>query len=182
MKPVGQWPDAVRRKRISRLKRRMKSCKDSRMQERYQTIYLYLQGYNKEEIAQITGRGLTTVYRYINAYMSGGLKALRLKHSPGRPAFLTEEQKRKVYDVVTNHVPVDVGFRTEMNWTAPLLQKWIEKEFGVRYSSRGTLHLLHYLGFSCTRPTYTLAKADPQKQEQFKKTLGTETGCRVWRA
>jgi len=31
------------------------------------------------------------------------------------------------------------------------------------------LDALHRLGLSYTRPTYTLAKADPQKQEEFKK-------------
>ena len=41
---------------------------------------------------------------------------------------------------------------------------------GISYSKRGALWLLHSLGFSCTRPTYTLANADPQKQEAFKKT------------
>jgi transposase len=53
------------------------------MQERYQTIYLYLQGYSKETISQITGRALSTVYRYINLYVNCGLKGLRMNHSPG---------------------------------------------------------------------------------------------------
>jgi transposase len=167
LKPVDQMPVEVIESRLKRLKRKMKSCKDSRMQERYQTIYLYLQGYSKEEIAKITGRALSTVYRYINLYLNSGLKSLRMKHSPGRPNFLTEEQKEKVYDVVARRVPKDVGFPVEMNWTAPLLRAWIEHEFGIKYSNRGALQLLHSLGFSCTRPTYTLAKADAKRQEEF---------------
>lgn len=175
MKGIKQLPEKDIQKRIKWLKRLMKSCKSPRMQERCQTIYLYLQNYSKEEIAQITGRGLTTVYRYINLYLKLGLKGLRMKHSPGRPTFLNEEQQQKVYDVVANKVPRDVGFPVEMNWTAPLLKKWIKQEFGIEYSLRGALNLLHTLGFSCTRPNYTLANADKQKQEQFKKTLRDKT-------
>jgi len=167
MRDIHELPLEVINRRIKRLKRKMKSCKHPRMQERYQTIYLYLQGYSKEAITQITGRALTTFYRYISLYINCGLKGLRMKHSPGRPAFLNKDQRQQVYDVVANHVTKDVGFSVEMNWTAPLLQQWIKKTVGITYSVRGTLKLLHSLGFSCTRPTYTLAKANPQKQEAF---------------
>lgn len=174
MRTIDQLPVKLINSRLKRLKRKMKSCKNPRMQERYQTVYLYLQGYSKEEIAKITGRGLTTVYRYINLYLNSGLKSLRLKHSPGRPNFLTEEQRQEVYDVVSNQVPKEVGFPVEMNWTAPLLREWIERIFGIKYSNRGAVELLHSLGFSCTRPTYTLAKADPEQQERFKKNIWIE--------
>jgi len=36
------------------------------------------------------------------------------------------------------------------------------------WSDRGTRGLLYRLGFSCTRPTYTLAKADPAKPAAFR--------------
>lgn len=169
MRTIHQLPPNLIDRKIKRIKRLMKSCKDSRLQERLQAVFLYLQGYVIKEIASIIGRGIPTTYRYINAYNEGGLKALRMKHSPGRPSLLTEEQRQQVYHVVAHSVPKDVGFSVEMNWTAPLLQEWIKKTFGISYSIRGTLWLLHSLGFSCTRPTYTLAKADPHKQEAFLK-------------
>lgn len=163
------WPGSVIKKRLKRLARLMKKCKNTRMKERFQTILLFLNQYQPKEIADIVQRSLSTVYNYINVYLSMGLKALRPKHSPGRPCLLTEEQQRKVYDTVAFGVPKDVGFPVEMNWTAPLVKKWIQQQFGVKFSDRGVLQLLHNLGLSCTRPTYSLAKADPQKQEEFKK-------------
>ncbi|MBD2869736.1 winged helix-turn-helix domain-containing protein [Paenibacillus sp. IB182493] len=42
---------------------------------------------------------------------------------------------------------------------------WIEQHFQVKYSERGTRELLYRLGFSLSRPTYSLAKADPEQQE-----------------
>ncbi|WP_093795262.1 helix-turn-helix domain-containing protein [Sporomusa acidovorans] len=56
-----------------------------------------------------------------------------------------------------------------MNWTCPLVAEWIQRQFGIKYTDRGVLDLLRDLGFSCTRPTYTLAKANLEKQEEFKK-------------
>jgi putative transposase len=94
---------------------------------------------------------------------------LELGESPGRPSFLTKEQENQVRKLLVDRRPSDVGFPSEMNWTAPLLRDWIQREFNVKYSERGTRKLLHLLGFSFTKPTYTLALADSEKQEQFKQ-------------
>ncbi|BBB90450.1 helix-turn-helix domain-containing protein [Methylomusa anaerophila] len=147
----------------------MKNCKNRRLFERYQTIKLYLEGYDVPQIAKITGRCLKTVYNFLNAYQTGGLKALAMNFSPGRPSFLTKEQKQEILDVLIHKRPEDVGFPAEMNWTGPILREWIIRTFNVEYSRSGTNVLLHELGFTCTRPTYTLAHADPIQQEEFKK-------------
>lgn len=44
---------------------------------------------------------------------------------------------------------------------------FIEREWHKRYTLRGVSVLLHDLGLSHTKPTYTLANADPAKQKQF---------------
>jgi putative transposase len=178
---IINWPEKVVKKRIKWLLRLMKNTKDTRMKERFQTILLFLNNYPPEEIASIINRSSSSVYNYINAYLKNGLKGLRLKYPPGRPCFLQEEQQNQVYNTVVFKVPKDVGFPVEMNWTAPLVKKWIEQEFGVAFSVRGVLRLLHSLGLSCTRPTYSLAKADRQKQEEFKKNVcGAENTAAKW--
>ncbi|MBP1997008.1 putative transposase [Paenibacillus eucommiae] len=109
----------------------------------------------------------------MKAYRINGLKGLELGESPGRPSFLTEEQEDQVRKLLVDRRPSDVGFPSEMNRTAPLLQDWIQREFNVTYSERGTRKLLRLLGFSFTKPTYTLALADSEKQEQFKQAFET---------
>ena len=64
--------------------------------------------------------------------------------------------------------PEAVGFPTEMHGTAPLLRDYIQKTFDVTYSERGARELLDRLGFACTRPTDTLAKADSEKPAGFR--------------
>lgn len=147
----------------------MKSAKSRRMFERYQAIKLYMEGHQIIQIAKIIGRSRITVSSYIHAYLSDGLVGLEIKHSPGRPSFLNETQKQLVKQVVSQQRPEDVGFPAEMNWTCPLVTQWIQRQFGIKYTDRGVLDLLYDLGFTCTRPTYTLAKANAEKQDEFKK-------------
>jgi transposase len=154
---------------IQAIKAAMKATKNKRMFERYQTILLHLHGVKYDQIAFIVGRSAVTIGSYVKAYRAHGLNGLVLGESPGRPSFLSKEQEEQVRRLLIEQRPCDVGFPSEMNWTAPLLRDWIHREFSVTYSERGTRKLLHLLGFSFTKPTYTLALADPQKQEQFKE-------------
>ncbi len=139
----------------------MKSIRNRRLYERYQTVFLVLKGYPYRQVSQIIGRSVTTVANYMKAYRQGGLGALNLRHSPGRPRYLTPDQERQTIDVITHHVPQEVGFPAEMNWTAPLVARYITKTFQVEFSERGARSLLYRWNFRGTRPTYTLAKADP---------------------
>jgi transposase len=139
--------------------------------QRYQAVALVLQGYPYSAVSQIIGRSLATISHYIQAYRRGGLAALAPRHSSGRPHHLTAEQEHTVAEIVTHQTPQDVDFPAEMNWTAPLVRRLIKDRFGVTFSERGVRHLLYRLGFACTRPTYTLAKADPEKQAAFRETF-----------
>lgn len=147
----------------------MKKCKNRRMFERYQAIKLYLTGKAVKEISEILERSRPTVYSYISSYRENGIKGLAMRPPSGRPSLLSEEQKQLVYELILNQTPEDVGFRAEMNWTSPLVRAWIKREWGIEYSDRGMRALMYSLDLSYTRPTYTLKKADPEKQEEFKK-------------
>ncbi|CAM4378410.1 helix-turn-helix domain-containing protein [Paenibacillus alkaliterrae] len=113
------------------------------MHERYQTILLDLHGVSKKDTSKIIGRSLSTVYNYINAYRQEGIQGLRIETPPGRQRFLNAEQEQRVYQTIVNQTPADVGFPAKMNWTSPIIRKWIEREFGVLYSDRGTRELLY---------------------------------------
>ena len=43
--------------------------------------------------------------------------------------------------------------------------------YGVTFSERGMRDVFYRLNLSYTRPTYVLAKADPQKQAEFLEKL-----------
>ncbi|SEP15785.1 Transposase [Paenibacillus sophorae] len=148
----------------------MKQAKERRMYERYQAIYLYLKGTSMTAIADILNRNRMTVSSYIHTYENGGLAALKLKHSSGAPTRLTKEQQDQLKQTVAYSVPHEVGFTAKHNWTLELIATYVEREWGHRYSLRGISKVMERLGLSYTKPTYTLAAADPEKQRQFIET------------
>jgi transposase len=155
--------------RLEEARAAMKATDDIRLFIRYQCIYLYLSGETRIRIAEILVLKLETVGIYIRAYCSEGLEGLRMDHSPGRPRRLTSEQEQELCQVIVNQRPAEVGFPAHMNWDSGMIRQWIERQYQINYSERGTRELLYRLGFSFTRPTYTLAKADPERQEAFKQ-------------
>ncbi len=46
-----------------------------------------------------------------------------------------------------------------------------KNRFGVEFSERGMRDVFYRLKLSYNRPAYTLAKADPVRQEEFKERL-----------
>ena|GEM_PF-883267 len=137
---------------IRATKAAMKANKDLRMHERYQAILMHLHNVSNKDISKLTGRSLSTVYNYINSYRESGIDGLALGYSPGRPRQLTPEQEQQVYQTVINQTPADVGFPAKMNWTSPIIRKWIEQEFGVVYSDRGARELLYRLELGMHNP------------------------------
>ena len=155
--------------RIEEVKSAMRETKDKRLYARYHCIYLLLMGETQKNIAKLINRGTDTVGNYVQDYCTYGIQGLEPQHSPGRPRQLTEEQEQELYQTIVEKTPADVGFPANLNWTSLLIRDWIYNHFQIKYSEQGTRELLYRMGFSYTRPTYTLAKADPEKQEAFKQ-------------
>lgn len=160
-----------RRIEINNLKRLASKTKDVRMKLRYDVIRLHLQDRKTSEIADIFNITYQTVRNYINAYTKSGVDGLVIDKSSGRKTKLSKEQEQQLYECISTQLPKDVGFAPFVNWTASLACLWVLKEFGVVFSERGMRDVFYRLKLSYTRPTYTLKKADPEKQEAFKATF-----------
>lgn len=152
---------------IQELQTAMRETKNRRLYERYQAIFLWLSGYQQKEIAAIIQRDVSTIRDYRKAYETGGISALQMGYSPGKPPKLSTEQRAILADMLATKTPVDMGFPATANWTLSLIVQWVEREWNISYSLRGMSIVLHHLGFSHTRPTYSLEKADPVKQKEF---------------
>lgn len=111
---------------------------------------------------------------YIAAYETGGLSGLELKYSPGAPVRLTKDQQEKLKQIIVRSVPYEVGFTARHNWTLEIIAALIEREFGFKYSLRGISKMMHRQGLSYTKPTYTLAAADEEKQRIFTESTFPE--------
>lgn len=151
------------------LKKLLRSTDNKRMHVRYQVILLHLRDYTNAHIAKIMDLNAHTIGIYINSYKQNGVDGLNMGKSSGSPSFLNKVQEQKLYDVIVTKTPDQLGFGKLKNWNANIARKWVNDNFQIEYSNSGMLQVLHRLNLSYTRPTYTLAKADEEKQEVFKK-------------
>jgi len=154
---------------IQKIKAAIKQNKDKRMHVKYLVIINHLHGLQNVEIAMNFGLCAHTVGTYIRKYKEDGLQSLIPIPKPGAPRLLTKEQEQQLVEIVTTKTPDEVGFSFRKNWNAILIKDWVKNNYGVEYSHSGMIYVLYRLNLSFTRPTYTLAKADPQKQEEFKQ-------------
>lgn len=157
----------ARKQAIEELEKRMKHEQERRMFERYQTILLHYKGKKVKEIAEILGRCKPTIRTYIKTYKHSGLDGLQMKFSTGAPVQLTKEQQDQLKQIIVKHLPHEVGFTAKHNWTLLLAAEYVKREFGQSYTLAGMSKLMHRLGLSFTKPTYTLAAADEAKQKEF---------------
>ena len=127
-------------------------------------IMLCYEGYGAIQISRLLKISRTTAGRYISRFNNGGLtELLSYVKASGAPSKLNEEEKQKCYEVFQK-TPKEADMGVSANWTSILMQNFIEKEFSVRLTPTGIQKMLHRMGFSFTRPTYTLARADKKNQ------------------
>ena len=152
----------------------MNSTKLTREYRRLQAVYLYGINQSLKEVAQVTQLGTSTIAALYHRYRRVGLKGIPDAKRSGRPKRLTSEQEAQLREVILNKTPVDVGFAAELNWTSSLAATYIKKEYGYEYSIKGVTLIFKRLNLTFTRPTYTLTKADPEKQEEFREEFKYE--------
>lgn len=152
---------------LEKLQLAMRQTKSKRLFERYQAVFLHLKGHTNVEIVAIIQRNRATVGIYINTYKNEGLTGLRMGVSTGKPPYLSREQQATLKETILTKIPADVGFIAKCNWTLSILVQWVKCKWNITYTNAGMFTLLKRLGFSHTRPTYTLEKADAEKQELF---------------
>ena len=156
---------------IAKLKKLARKAHDAKQRRQYDIVRLELEGWKKPEIAKIMDMSLQGVYKVLNRYKANGIEGLTLGKAKGRERKLRAEQESELYSVISEKLPKDVGLEPFCNWTAPLACQYVKEHFGVDFSERGMRDVFYRLHLSYTRPTYTLAKADPANQEEFKERL-----------
>jgi len=132
--------------------------------KRIKIIRLRLEGYTIQQVMQMVGCSMSTVYTCQKKYEAEGLNGLATKpKSAPKPGSklggnkkLTEEQERVLYETIKTELPNEVGFAPFPNWTVSLAKRWISQTFGVTYSESGVRYVLGRLGFSYTSPTWTI--------------------------
>ena len=119
------------------------------------------------EAARIYGHSPCGVYNWIHRLTRTGLAGLSERDRPGRPRRLSPSQEQKLYkDLLLS--PRKLGYNQNI-WDGPLLSYHLKERYSVHLRVRQCQNVLHRLGFTLQRPRRQAAKANPEKQEAFKK-------------
>lgn len=156
---------------IKIIKKVARTTKDKGLARKLLGIRLVFQRCSIKKAADIADLCEKTIYTSLKQYEEGGISALIRKPMSGRKTKLIPDQESGLYNTIRDKLPSEVGFEPFANWTAPLAMQWIRITYGVQFSERGVRNLLDRIGLSYTRPTYTLKKADPIKQEEFRQAF-----------
>jgi transposase len=111
----------------------------------------------------------TTVHDWLRRLESEGMDGLIDNSRPGRPSWLSQEQKEELEKVLSGS-PEEQGIPFKI-WTTSLAQYIIHELFDVTYKPRNVQKLVKKLGFVLKVPRPRNKKASTKAQEEFKKKL-----------
>ena len=125
-------------------------------------------GESPEVVVASIGFERVCIYRWIAAYHSGGLEALKMKRLDGRPPLLTPKQLRKLYLAIVNEDPQQYKFPFAL-WTVAIIREVILKIFKVAMSEVSVWRTLKKLGLTPQRPLRRAYQQDPAAVRRFKE-------------
>ena len=151
---------------IEHLQFQEKILKKTSMAKRVTVIRLIMQGYYAIQVAELLNIHRETISGYVKKFNEGGMEALlHRKYAPGRRPYLLPAEEHEVRRMLESSTPAEEGYGCQTCWDTRILKEVLEDRFSVTMSRGGIGHMLKRWGFSYTRPTYTLKRADKKKQE-----------------
>ena len=128
---------------------------------------LLQEGKGVREVARLTGVVPSSVSRWKRDLEQGGMEALKARTHPGRPAGLSQAQK-KVLEQVLLAGPVAAGVATDL-WTLARVAAVIERQFGVAYHPGHVWYILRGMGWSCQKPERRARERDEEAIARWRK-------------
>ena len=144
-----------------------KTESNPKLARRIHAVYLARKGLTCPQIMKIIGAGRRTIQKWVKKYNHGGIEQLKDKPRSGQPAKLPPEMQEAFCQRIKAG-PLEQDGVSVLN--GPAIKQLLEREFGVVYSLWGVYSLLHRLGHSCLCPRPQHEKADPNAQQEFKKS------------
>lgn len=123
-------------------------------------------GLSLNEVGRRMGCNASSVMRWRNERNRYGEPGLKPKPVPGRPAKLSERQKRRLLSILIKGAMAN-GYQTEL-WTTARIAEIIELNFGVTYHRDHIGRLMASLGWSYQKPTRRALQRDEKAIEEWK--------------
>ena len=140
---------------------------EARYDHRLHAILMVAQDMSCRKVAQLLGDSPRTVAYWVKRFEAEGLSGLADADRSGRPSRLDEQQIQLIEAALRSH-PSQYGLAGNL-WDGKLLSHFIDQHFGVELGVRQCQRLFRRLGFRLRKPRPLIAKADPERQQAFKK-------------
>ena len=144
------------------LRQRYRREAEAELRPRWQALRLLLQGRSATEAAALVDVHRRSVQRWPRWYRQGGLAAVarhRQGGRQGRTPYLTPEHQAQLTAATAQSTIRTVGEAA----------RWVEQQFGVRYTGWGMRSVLQRLKISKKVPRPLAAKADLDVQEAWNR-------------
>ena len=151
------------------LRKMSRKARTPKVARRMLAIANALDGMSREMAARLAGMERQTLCDWVHRYNDAGVEGLYDRKSPGAPPKLDEAQRLEIREIVLKGP--DPAVDGIVRWRCCDLKAIIEKKYGVNYHERYLGDFLDKLGLSYVTGRPRHPKGDPQKQEDFKKTL-----------
>jgi transposase len=143
--------------------------RDGAVVRRLLAIALVLDGYSREEAAQLSGMDRQTLRDWVHRYNAAGVAGLQSRCSPGRPSALNETQMEELRSLVLQGP--DLERNKVIRWRCADLRAEIASRWSVTINERTVGKLLHRLGMTRLQPRPCHPKKEAIAQEDFKKRM-----------
>lgn len=132
-------------------------------------LLLLLEGQRPGWITEVLGLTRMSLTRWIHGVNAAGLRALRPKPRPGRPARLTP----RVQAALAAHLeqsPQAFGL-PRVQWDGPTLVVHLKRHFGIHLKVRQAQKWMHQLGYRLKRAGHTYLQAQTSEARRFQRAL-----------
>jgi transposase len=134
---------------------------DKRIFTRLSAVLWVADGRSRHDVARLLGCSVRQLATWLRLFRNQGLDALCTLNYQGDPGELTTRQVDRLKAEVAQGC-----FRN-----SDQIRSWLEKTFGISYSSSGVKDLLKRIGVSYHKVSAFLWKGDPDKQQAFVKRV-----------
>lgn len=142
---------------VTQLKIAHKQTREKKLADRIKAVLYVHYGLSYAEIAKLLLFDEVTIRRYFKQYQTKGISGLLEYRYCGGQSRLTVMQQKEVKEY----------FREQTPQTAKEAVAYIQKTYGIKYSTIGFTKLLHRLGFVYKKPKVIPGKINLHQQEQF---------------
>jgi transposase len=140
-------------------------------EKRKQAVRLRKKGRSYREIAQLVGVHEQTVGKWIRAYNTQGVSAIKAQtrgRKSGAGRYLSEDQEKQIQKLIMDKTPDQLKLAYAL-WTRKAVQEVIGQETGVQLAIRTVGKYLALWGFTPQKPLKKAYEQNPQKVKQWLK-------------